>query len=69
MREMLERFRQYVEKKKLMLNMRKSMMMMMKIRGRQKIWRWESEKIETMKEWKYLGMYVSNSNSKEGHIQ
>jgi hypothetical protein len=62
MKEMLGSMEKYMRRKKLTVNVEKSKMMVFrKGGGRRKIneWRWEKDKIEEVKEFKYLG-YVMN---------
>lgn len=68
MRELMKRMKRYIRKKKLLLNTEKSKMICFRRRGgrRKKIeWKWEDQKIEEVKELKYLGFIVKYNGSKE----
>lgn len=70
MRGMLRRFRQYLEKNRLVPNALKLKIIVFKKGGRGKdyLWKWEEKTLQTAKEWKYLGMWPRSSGAITGHI-
>jgi hypothetical protein len=72
MKEMLGNMEKYMRRKKLTVNVEKSMMMVFrKGGGRRKIneWRWEKDKIEEVKEFKYLGYVMNERNTAAAHVR
>ncbi|KAH0816582.1 hypothetical protein GEV33_006209 [Tenebrio molitor] len=72
MKEMLGSMEKYMRRKKLMVNVEKSKMMVFrKGGGRRKIneWRWEKDKIEEVKEFKYLGYVMNERNTAAAHVR
>ena len=70
MKEMVRRFRRYMERKGLELNVRKSKMMKFrKGGGRRRIteFAWGDEKIETVREFIYLGYKLQENNGEDKH--
>ncbi|KAH0821305.1 hypothetical protein GEV33_001486 [Tenebrio molitor] len=70
MKEMLGSMEKYMRRKKLMVNVEKSKMMVFrKGGGRRKIneWRWEKDKIEEVKEFKHLGYVMNERNTAAAH--
>lgn len=68
---MISRFQKYLKRKKLTLNAEKSKVMIFKKRrGKKKReeWRWNEERLEEIKEFKYLGFYFQKSRGYETHI-
>jgi hypothetical protein len=71
MKEMLGNMEKYMRRKKLTVNVEKSKMMVFrKGGGRRKIneWRWEKDKIEEVKEFKYLGYVMNERNTAAAHV-
>jgi hypothetical protein len=72
MKEMLGNMEKYMRRKKLTVNVEKSKMMVFrKGGGRRKIneWRWEKDKIEEVKEFKYLGYVMNERNTAAAHVR
>jgi hypothetical protein len=72
MKEMLGSMEKYMRRKKLTVNVEKSKMMVFrKGGGRRKIneWRWEKDKIEEVKEFKYLGYVMNERNTAAAHVR
>jgi hypothetical protein len=72
MKEMLGNMEKYMRRKKLTVNVEKSKMMVFrKGGGRRKIneWRWEKDKIEEVKEFKYLGYVLNERNTAAAHVR
>jgi hypothetical protein len=72
MKEMLGNMEKYMRRKKLTVNVEKSKMMVFRKRGgRRKIneWRWEKDKIEEVKEFKYLGYVMNERNTAAAHVR
>ena len=73
MKRMLRRFRKYVERKGLTVNTEKSKVLVFE-RGRgrgrrRREWSWGEEKLEKVKEMKYLGYIVEKNGKAEKHIK
>jgi hypothetical protein len=72
MKEMLGNMEKYMRRKNLTVNVEKSKMMVFrKGGGRRKIneWRWEKNKIEEVKEFKYLGYVMNERNTAAAHVR
>ncbi|KAH0816561.1 hypothetical protein GEV33_006230 [Tenebrio molitor] len=72
MKEMLGNMEKYMRRKKLTVNVEKSKMMVFrKGGGRRKIneWKWEKNKIEEVKEFKYLGYVMNERNTAAAHVR
>ena len=72
MREMLRRLRTYLGRKKLELNVEKSKIMVFsKGRGKKRKteWKWKGKEIETVKEFKYLGVKLQKNGDIAGHVR
>lgn len=69
---MLKRFNKYLEKKGLTLSPDKSKMLVFE-RGRgqrrKRMWKWGDEKIEEVKEMKYLGYIMQKDERANKHIE
>lgn len=68
---MIQRFRRYIEKKKLELNTEKSKVLVFE-KGRrrkdQRRWNWGNEIIEEVKEMRYLGYILQKNGGTEKHL-
>jgi hypothetical protein len=72
MKEMLGNMEKYMRRKKLTVNVEKSKMMVFrKGGGRRKTneWRWEKDKIEEVKEFKYLGYVMNERNTAAARVR
>lgn len=69
-RGMLTKFRRCLERKELGLKALKSKIMLFKKESRVKkyLWKWEKETLETVKEWKYLDMWIRSNGAMTGNI-
>lgn len=71
MKEMIKRFKKFLEKKGLNLSLDKlKILVFEKGRGRmkKKTWRWGEEDIEEVKKMKYLGYILQKNGGAEKHI-
>ena len=72
MKGMLKRFKRYLERKNLMLSTEKSKILVFEKGGgrrRKGTWEWGEEKIEEVKEIKYLGYTMQKNGGAERHIE
>ena len=72
MKEMMKNLEKYVTRKKLVLNVEKSKVMVFrKGRGKkeEEIWTWGTERIEEVKQFKYLGYTFQRNNGPDIHIK
>ncbi|XP_039313601.1 uncharacterized protein LOC113005705 [Solenopsis invicta] len=72
LKEMMKRFRKYLEKKELSLSADKSKVLVFENgRGRRKKreWKWKKENIEEVKEIRYLGYMLQKKESAEKHTR
>lgn len=72
MEGMIRNMERYVKRKKLEVNVEKTKMMVFrkgKGRSREKEWKWEGEKIEKVKEFKYLGYMLNERNNSRSHVK
>jgi len=70
--QIMERFREYLDKKELQLNTGKSKIMIARKGGGKRpkyVWKWNNIEIEIVKNYKYLGYYFNERNTSTTHIR
>lgn len=71
-KEMLKRMEKYLKRKRMWLNLEKSKMVCFSKGGGRRSkteWKWEGQKIEEVKEFKYLEYVVKTNGEQEGQIR
>lgn len=70
MKEMMKNLEKFMKRKKLQLNVQKTKVMVFgKGRSRQTEWRWEQERIEEVREIKYLGYVFTRTNNNNANMK
>lgn len=72
MRSMIVRLENYLEKKGLELNVKKTKMMRFRkggVRIEKRDWKWKGKKLEEVKEYKYLGYTLQRNGGQEAHVK
>lgn len=72
LRDLMKKFKGYIRKKGLELNVKKSKIMICRKEGgrrKKEIFEWEGEEIEIVKEFDYLGYTITQNNGDKTHIK
>jgi len=72
MRSLIERLEDYLEGKKLEVNVRKTKVMRFRKGGgrlRKRDWRWKGEKLEEVKQYTYLGYTLQRNGGQEAQVR